>query len=109
MKEQSQLLTDFYRAYLEFAEEKANPFDFQLTLGLCSNLRKFFKGCENSDSYYDTSDEMYQQFDDAGLDQSYPFNLGYVSSYTEEMRVAGAAKNEMRTQWVRNHAKLDEL
>ena len=103
MKQQSELLTAFYRAFLLFAETGENPHNFSDCAGLCSSLVRFLDDTFAKD--YLACDEMYQQFKDAHLDDVYPFNNGSGLNYNLEMKARNTTKNQTRLKWVRDHAK----
>lgn len=104
MKQQSELLTAFYRAYLAFAETGDNPYGFRPRNGLCSNLVKFLDiTCSGED--YTVCDEMEYQFKCAGLSTIYPFNNGSGEDYDLQMKHSNAFENLQRLNWVREHAQ----
>jgi len=101
-KEQSALLTAFYRAFLFFADTGENPYKFSRANGLCGSLAKFLAATTED---YSPCEEMYQQFKDAHLDVVYPFNNGSGFNYDHEMKTRNTTKNQTRLKWVRDHAQ----
>ena len=103
MKQQSELLTAFYRAYLAWAETgERSEYRFRDAVGLCANLNRFLSV---EDHTADTLEEMENQFVEAGLDLCYPFNNGDLWDYKDEMRNNKATSNTQRMKWVREHAQ----
>lgn len=104
MKQQSELLTDFYRTYLAWAEGKQLGF-FTKKCGLCHNLAKYLNSTGCSHFYEDVISEMRDQFVNAGLDDIYPFNNGSGRDYDSEGKNDNMANNQTRMKWVRDHAQ----
>lgn len=103
MKQQSELLTAFYRAYLAWAENgEGAKYRFRDAVGLCANLNRFLSV---EDPQADALEEMEDQFVQAGLDLSYPFNNGEHQDYHDEMQSHKATSNVQRMKWVRDHAQ----
>lgn len=123
MSEQSVLLTQFYRDYLEWAENggvqtKFGKADFRQGTGLCHNLEIWL---DFHDIHLDTGDkidaEMQDQFcqafpekiDDCGY-CPFPFNDGNDvfgddgEEYANEADSDKCHLNPARIQWVRDHA-----
>jgi len=92
---QSEKLTDFYKAYLKWAEDGApvhNEHHFGRHAGLCSNAFSF--------GHEGLRDELIQQFVMDGLDEEYPFNEN-CDDYASE---AAKHHNPKRMAWVHEHA-----
>lgn len=104
MKQQSDLLTAFYRAYLTFAEG-GDPGNFTTKCGLCHNLGKFLSSTDQGHLFYDVLSEMVEQFTTAHLDETYPFNNGSGSGYDAEGKSGNMANNQSRLNWVRYRAQ----
>lgn len=102
--QQSELLTAFYRAYLDFAEGKPISY-FTKACGLCHNLFWFLQREAYPTDYYKVLAEMEQQFMDAGLNKAYPFNNGSGYDYQQEKEAGNMATNQNRLNWVRLHAQ----
>lgn len=103
MKQQSELLTAFYRAYLAWVENgEGSKYRFRDAVGLCANLNRFLSV---EDPTADTLEEMEDQFVQAGLDLCYPFNNGEHQDYQDEMQSHEATSNVQRMKWVRDHAQ----
>lgn len=102
MKQQSELLTAFYRAYLSWAEGEPSKYGFRNLTGMCANVNRFLSV---EDPTAEILEEMEDQFVDAGLDVSYPFNNGNTRDYKDEMRNSKATSNIQRMKWVRDHAQ----
>lgn len=76
----SDLLLEFYKAYRDWAEEGCcawtstafNPYGFRKYEGLCGNVDYFTerKGIPT----HELREELQAQFEEAGLDRTYPFN-----------------------------------
>lgn len=103
---QSQLLTEFYRAYSDWLEAGAsagNP--FRVDKGLCNNLLEYVVHVKNMDmsEHYNISAEMTAQFINAGLSSRYPFNNDNAGSYSYEVFSDSCYKNQARIQWVKSH------
>ncbi len=103
MQQQSEVLTAFYRAYLDFAEGKPISY-FTKSCGLCHNLFWFLQKSGKQDNYYYVLAEMEQQFMDAGLNKVYPFNNG-ADDYEGEKEGNNIPNNQKRLDWVRLHAQ----
>lgn len=104
MQQQSEVLTAFYRAYLDFAEGKQVSY-FTKSCGLCHNLFWFLTRAGKPSDYPDVLSEMEQQFMDASLDEAYPFNDGSQDDYHEEKEGNNMTNNQNRLDWVRSHAQ----
>lgn len=108
---QSQALTDFYKAYLSWAESGAADNEpFKRDRGLCGNLCKFVLqvyGCDSSrfEKFEALETELLAQFESAGLCASYPFNEGCGMTYHHECVYGYPWQNKHRIEWVREHAK----
>lgn len=100
-KEQSELLTQFYQAYLAWVEDGApiiNP-NFKRRYGLCANVCDWAPACN-------LVDEMTDQFEAAELNLLYPFN-DYGADYKQDSKSRTHHLNEKRIQWVRDHANQE--
>lgn len=109
MKKQSELLTAFYRAYLEWVESGApDEQPFRRDRGLCSNFDKFIlSNCQSDDKYVlfkELNKELKDQFTEAGLCQSFPFNDGSFEYFYNECQSGYPWKNPVRIDWVKSHA-----
>lgn len=106
---QSDLLTAFYRAYLNWIMAGAPNFrPFNRRSGLCENLKRFIK-----DNHLDRAtiwrieEELYMQFQAARLKVDFPFNSGR-RHYLLEAKEARMQENPLRLQWVLDHAQLGQ-
>jgi hypothetical protein len=102
MFEQSKELTAFYRAYAQWLDRNApNLQPFRRNEGLCRALLTY--GTElYPERVFHADDEMDRQFEDAGLDVSYPFGK---DEYALHRSAATMHLDPKRTAWVREHAK----
>lgn len=102
MTTQSEHLTNFYRAWLEFAEGGENPFGFRRDRGLCWCLDRWSQFTIHSGTdYMRISVEMSLQFRGAGLNGVTPFTpSGTLADYAAE---ADKTTNPARLQWVSDH------
>lgn len=104
---QSDLLTQFYRAYAGWLEAGApERIIFSRSHGLCTNLVNWARATDLD--LYDrlrVNMEMRQQFRAARRDESYPFD-GHPESYTQTVMEDRCYLNEHRIKWVREHAEL---
>ena len=99
MVEQSKELTEFYRAYLEWAESGYGEHPkFHIDVGLCLNLQLYY----GTDERGIVCREMLCQFIAAGLHGDYPFNSGNSQTYWSEIR----HRKPARIAWVKEHAKV---
>jgi len=97
---QSKELTEFYRAYLAWVEAGAvYSGGFSVRYGLCNNLAKYFHY-----SNYVLCCELADQFEEAGLEHTLPFN-GDSHEYFYETNSGACHLNPKRIQWVRDHCK----
>lgn len=91
----SEILLSFYKAWLK--NDDQGIWQPRSQVGLCHNLRQYSflysPGDEES-----LSEEMQQQFRDAGLDKEYPFNVNGTHYFNEK----DAYSNEARVQWVKD-------
>lgn len=115
---QSEVLSNFYKAYLSWVVAGANEqneWRFDPHCGLCSNLGNF---CYSKGQSITPNEEvaaqyeMSQQFRDAEMDSLYPFHRkkgGNLFRASEQFRqdcdAAIHHRKETRMQWVRDHAK----
>jgi hypothetical protein len=111
---QSELLTQFYRAYVAWIDDGApEGILFERGHGLCMNLRKFSKAIGlDAQQLYETGLEFVDQIVSAGLDIMYPFNAGERMYYLIEQDLPGHGPschtNSIRLDWARNHAQSTE-
>lgn len=103
-QKQSEVLTAFYRAYLDFAEGKQVIY-FTKRCGLCHNLSRFLNSTGQKHKYYEIMLEMQYQFVAARLDYNYPFNNGSEDDYQKEKEEQNMIANQNRLDWVRSHAQ----
>lgn len=97
--EQSEDLTAFYQAYLEWVEDGAperNGLGFCRMFGLCHNASKYAMNRLRDDQ--SIWFEMQAQFKGVGLEEYYPF--GGREAYISE---DDCTKNYQRMKWVRDH------
>lgn len=121
MAEQSVLLTQFYREYLEWAENggvqtKFGKADFNRGFGLCHNLEIWLDFHEiHLDTGDNIEEEMQIQFCQAFPEKvdafccDFPFNDetdcdGGGRQYENEALSNTCHLNQRRIQWVRDHA-----
>lgn len=111
MKQQSAMLTEFYKAYLAWIESGApDRFPFSRGTGLCANLERFCgsKGLKYSE-INSLLDEQFNLFANAGLSECYPFddddNEGDQPGYTYEIAANKREQhlNAARLNWVKSH------
>lgn len=95
---QSEKLTNFYKAYLDWLDAGAVTDEFSRGSGLCHNLDRYYDW--NSP---DTVEEMVFQFKLAWLDEYFPFNEGSHMRFVEEIDAKQSFINPARIRWVRNH------
>lgn len=106
----SKTLQDFYLAYAQWLADGApEQKPFSSWNGLCHTLFMF---CVKSGSDHElanqTKAEMLSQFVDAGLNETYPFDLDSFA-YEESGRQYECHLNPKRIQWVRDQvAKIKE-
>lgn len=94
----SSALLQFYKEWLAFAESE-NPYDhdfFEVRCGLCANALWWE---DEHDMYLIIRQEMFQQFEQAGVDTDYPFGGG--ARYAQDAATGAAIFNPMRLAWVR--------
>ena len=100
---QSELLTQFYRAYWDWSQAGQpddNPQGFQNDCGLCYNAQ-LFGGPEVAVRRM-LVEELTAQFEQAGLDHDYPFDAeGDSYDHCAENRTMH--QNPARMQWVQDH------
>lgn len=101
---QSDVLTDFYRAYVVWLDTGTfNTSLFREKDGLCTCLVNYLKYKGYSKSTIDRhTDELNDQFRKAGLDRFYPFNYGDGNYFANEHK---KNMNRQRVTWAREHAK----
>lgn len=88
-------LRDFYIAYAAWLDAGAPDRDpFERSKGLCYSLDHW------SHYNFDLSEEMQQQFTDAGLCWEYPFDHGHRAYFDDDKKHL----NPARVAWVRKHA-----
>lgn len=103
--QQSEVLTAFYRAYLDWVAAGApdyNEHGFSRCVGLCSNLDAYCAEMEDA-GYHGAEDEMEQQFRDAGLNTSFPFES--PREYSEAQDTGRMHLNQYRLSWVREKVR----
>ncbi|QFR55684.1 hypothetical protein JC221_038 [Yersinia phage JC221] len=102
----SEDLKQFYRDYAEWLENDAPEHPvFCRCYALCSNLIEWRTEKEKEDK--PLLDEMWNQFAEAGLSETMPFNNKEIGdlSYIYESCSESFHLNEKRRQWVFEHAK----
>lgn len=93
----SEELKAFYKAYAEWLDSGApDRKPFRHRKGLCYSLDEW------SDYNFDLSDEMQQQFIDAGLSCLYPFDEDSSVFRLDENKHL----NPARVAWVRKHTEI---
>ena len=94
-------LSDFYRD-LQAWIDAGRPVHalFSHLYGLCTNLAVW--STHHGLNRFQMRDELSAQFEEAGLDSTYPFNPH--SGYWAETERGETWKNEQRLAWVKNHA-----
>lgn len=104
---QSDILTDFYRLYVEWLDSCSwNTADFKRDHGICLCLEKYLYNRHYPKWYIqEVLKELTTQFINAGLHKHYPFNQGDVFYYEKEKQTKHL--NPMRIKWVRDHAMID--
>lgn len=96
---QSKELTEFYQAYAKWLDEGAPNWEpFRRDCGLCLNLYKY---TQEEELLNRLDKELWQQFEDAGLNVYLPFNI--KTSYRDEKRTQTCFENPLRIKWVRDH------
>lgn len=103
-KQQSELLTQFYKDYLAWVENGAPALNgFTASYGLCYNLVIWCRA--NNQSWFEVALEMSNQFKRADLDRRYPFNdsMWPADDYTSEGERQEMHLNEKRIAWVKSH------
>jgi hypothetical protein len=104
---QSELLTQFYRAYVAWIDDGApEGIVFTRGNGLCSNLIRFIRGVTDSlCTRRMVGNEMYGQFRTAfaAKDWGFPFNDN-DSTYWTESGIYQCHLNQDRIKWARDHA-----
>lgn len=103
---QSELLTQFYRAYAGWLDAGAPRLPltiFSRDSGLCRNLRLWLNNVGKLDYYRSLRREMEEQF--SPMNVLYPFN-GNSWAYQNEREAEKCHLNEQRIKWVRDHAQL---
>lgn len=103
----SEVLAEFYQAYWDAVNHKIKPSWYLSDAGLCHNLEAWLErqGYDGYDAY-DIRLELEEQFEDAGLDNEYPFN-GDWQSYKHERDNCTMSDNIKRRLWVLS--KLEEI
>lgn len=93
----SEALKEFYAAYVEWVDAGApHGQPFVRNNGLCLNLLlKMPRSYEENNAAFE---EMTEQFCEAGLDVSYPFDTPMGYSMCKDMHL-----NEARISWVKTH------
>lgn len=107
---QSPKLLEFYVALQAWIDSgfEVNPFGFTANTGNCYNLKLFMENDVSGDYYGNLLHEMTQQFIDAGLDCSIPFNQGNgdnpvdMRSYVQERN--RYTHNLKRLAWIKEHS-----
>lgn len=109
--ESSKLLLDFYQAWLSWAENQDETGlvmedVFSSSVGLCGNLEYWLYDLDlPEDNWYlieDTMQEMYNQFIEAGLCETYPFGR---KSYLLDAENASQHTDPDRLHWVKSRLK----
>lgn len=106
-KEQSELLTQFYKDYLAWIDDGApSQPTFKRHMGLCGNLRMWAIHylCMNDIEYREIRNELKEQFCAKFLDYLHPFHL-FASEFNAEVDQDTCHLNVNRIQWVRSHAQ----
>lgn len=105
MAKQSKGLTQFYQDYVAWLDAGAhNDTYFRRDCGLCSTLTNWWMNQGFDSTENNLYEEMRQQFSDAGLDLSFPFNRGKSAAYHIEYAHHTLYANPLRQAWVRKHA-----
>lgn len=106
------MLKDFYnqlQTWIEngFTEHRL----FNTRFGVCGNLESFlfedfddWENPEKLDSLHQVVKQLVNQFLDAELHRTYPFNEGNYKSYDAEYDAGTLWKNAQRLAWVRSHS-----
>lgn len=101
---QSNELTAFYQAIQKWIDEGCsweNKF-FSPRFGLCANLLNYCDQMGIESVWHVLREELFMQFTDARLDESFPFDESYeafrlsLSKYTNPKRLA----------WIKQHAAI---
>lgn len=94
-------LKGYYQAYADWLDNGAPEFEpFNRGLGLCHNV-DFYCGDEYLQFVGDLREEQDALFEDAELDEIYPF--GGRETFYEEMETDTSYLNKERVAWVRSH------
>jgi hypothetical protein len=106
----SELLKNFYLAYAAWLDDGTQDETvFSKANGLCSNLRWYCDYVETSDAeWFCVKGELVDQFIDAGLNKTYPFDLDGFA-YEKSGQQYKCHLKPRRIQWVRDQvAKIKE-
>lgn len=103
---QSESLTAFYDAYLDWLNKRARSKKFSRKEGLCTNLIRFLGHEDDGKACIPEIDEIQKQFGAAGLDRVLPFNSRAEGDpgYCNETFAGKAHTNKKRVAWVKAHA-----
>lgn len=103
---QSESLTAFYDAYLDWLNKRARSKKFSRKEGLCVNLVKFLGHEDDGVDIIPALIEMKKQFENAELSRIIPFNRRVEGDpgYFYEMSEGKAHTNKKRVAWVKAHA-----
>lgn len=103
---QSESLTAFYDAYLDWLNKRARSKKFRRNEGLCVNLLIFLGQEDADDLNIPQIREIKAQFRNAGLCSLLPFNSRVAGDmgYVPEMQLSKAHTNKKRVAWVKAHA-----
>ncbi|MFP3645166.1 hypothetical protein [Paraburkholderia sp. SIMBA_054] len=106
--EQSELLTQFYRAYTAWIDDGApERIIFHRNRGLCGNLRIWALSVGMNllgDEYQAIRSEMYGQFRSRYMDGLHPFNDS-LNEFNHEADTRTCHQNLQRIKWARRHAE----
>jgi hypothetical protein len=104
-RKQSELLTQFYKAYLWWLEAGAKEdMGFARTYGLCRALR-IWANRNAQVEYHALQEEMVQQFMQHSTSFLHPFHTSAEEFNLEAFR-GESHLNRDRIQWVKDHAAI---
>lgn len=111
---QSQLLTQFYRAYTAWIDDGApEGIIFSRQHGLCHNLQVWVRSIISmaGQEWYELDQEMRLQFQKTELHPIFPFNTGDRMYYQIEQNTMETSlqchSNANRLSWARKHADIE--